>query len=172
MGCAVQGRSPSDPHSVHLLPALGGSSLSFLCCKCKDSVFVLKGSLICCSLLGRIHQLLSASVLSTVMQTFTLASIALCPGQGCLGALPRPHGPVLWGRRPCGGLGADLGGGEGPGGGMGPEVAGPAAPLYPAESLLQHGVRLWALGFGLRPGELPVEQLLSAGQRRAALRRG
>lgn len=47
------------------------------------------------------------------MQTFTLASIALCPGQGCLGALPRPHGPVLWGRRPCGGLGSDLGGGKG-----------------------------------------------------------
>lgn len=170
MGRAVQGRSPSDPHSVHLLPALGGSSLSFLCCKCKDSVFVLKGSLICCSLLGRIHQLLSPSVLSTVMQTFTLASIALCPGQGCLGALPRPHGPVLWGRRPCGGLGSDLGGGEGPGGGMGPEVAGPAAPLLPCRK--PPAAQSEALGFGLRPGELPVEQLLSAGQRRAALRRG
>lgn len=146
MGCAVQGRSPSDPHSVHLLPALGGSSLFFLCCKCKDSVFVLKGSLICCSLLGRIHQLLSASVLSTVMQTFTLASIALCPGQGCLGALPRPHGPVLWGRRPCGGLGADLGGGKGLEGGWVQKLLGLQPHFYPAESLLQHRVRLWALG--------------------------
>ena len=169
MGCAVQGRSPSDPHSVHLLPALGGSSLSFLCCKCKDSVFVLKGSLICCSLLGRIHQLLSPSVLSTVMQTFTLASIALCPGQGCLGALPRPHGPVLWGRRPCGGLGADLGGGRA-WRGDGSRSCWACSPTLPCRK--PPAARSEALGFGLRPGELPVEQLLSAGQRRAALRRG
>lgn len=64
------------------------------------------------------------------------------------------------------------GGGKGLEGGWVQKLLGLQPHFYPAESLLQHGVRLWALGFGLRPGELPVEQLLSAGQRRAALRRG